>query len=59
MIAYHQGRFEEAEKYLNLVSSDTPGYEKVPPMLARIYFEKHQTPDLNEITNSLKDNPED
>ena len=59
MIAYHQGRFDEAEGYLKQVSSDTPGYEEVPPMLARIYFEKHQTPDLNEITSTLKDNPDD
>ncbi len=59
MIAYHQGRFDEAEKYLSSVSSNTPGYEKVPPMLSRIYFEKHQAPDLNEITAALKDNPED
>ena len=59
MIAYHQGRFDEAEGYLKQVSSDTPGYEKVPPMLARIYFEKHQPPDLNEITSTLKDNPND
>ena len=59
MIAYHQGRFDEAEKYLSLVSSDTPGYEKVGPMLSRIYFEKHQGPDLNEITAALKDDPDD
>lgn len=59
MIAYHQGRFDEVEGYLKQVSSDTPGYEEVPPMLARIYFEKHQTPDLNEITSTLKDNPDD
>jgi putative thioredoxin len=59
MISYHQGRFSDAEKYLNSVSSDTPGYEKVAPMLARIYFEKSQAPDLNEITAALKENPDD
>lgn len=59
IIAYHQGRFNDAEKFLTIVSSETPGYEKVPPMLARIYFEKIPAPDLDQITATLKENPED
>jgi len=57
MIAYHQGRFSDAENFLNSVADETPGYEKVPPMLSRIYFEKLPAPDLNEITLALKDDP--
>ena len=59
MIAYHQGRFADAEIFLSLVSDETPGYDKVSPMLARIYFEKYQSPDLNQITAALKENPDD
>lgn len=59
MIAYHQGRYDDTEKYLNFVTDDTPGYEKVPPMLARIYFSKIEVLGLDEITAALKDNPDD
>lgn len=59
MIAYHQGRFDDAEKYLNSVTDETPGYDKIPPMLARIYFEKNEVPGLDEITSALKVNPDD
>ena len=59
VIAFHQGRFNDAEEFLKTVTSETPGYEKVPPMMARIYFEKLPAPDLNEITATLKLTPED
>jgi putative thioredoxin len=59
MIAYHQGRFDDAEKYLSSVTDETPGYDKIPPMLARIYFEKHEVPSLDDITAALKENPDD
>ena len=59
MIAYHQGRFDEAKKYLSSVTDETPGYDKAIPMLARIYFEKYEVSDLNKITATLKDSPND
>ncbi|MFH1038856.1 MAG: tetratricopeptide repeat protein [PVC group bacterium] len=59
IITFQQGRFEEAEKYLAAVTRGTPGYDKVPPMLSRIYFQRLAVPDLNEITAALKASPED
>jgi len=57
MIAFHQARWDDAEAHLNRVESDTPGFDTVPAMRARIYFEKTEPGDLNEITAQLKKNP--
>ena len=57
--AFHEARWEEAEKHLLKVESDTAGVEDLPAMLARIYFEKLPAEDLNTATEKLKKNPRD
>lgn len=57
--AFHQARWEEAEKHLLKVESDTAGAEELPAMLARIYFEKLPAEDLSAATEKLKKNPRD
>lgn len=59
VITFHQARWEEAENHLNRVGGATPGSEQVPGLLARVYFEKLQPPDLEEATRKMKENPED
>ncbi len=59
IIAYHQGRYPEAEELLAGVTPQTPGYEQVPPLRARIYFQKGAPPDMGAITSVLKENPSD
>ena len=59
MIAFHQARWKDAENHLTKVERDTPGFDTVPAMLARIYFEKTTHVDLDEISKKLKENPQD
>ncbi len=59
IITFQQGRLDEAEKYLGVVTRETPGYERVLPMLSRIYFQKLEVPDLKEITAALAATPDD
>ncbi len=59
LIAYHQGRYPEAEELLSKVAPGTPGYEEAPPLLARLYFLKNPTPDMSAITATLKADPKD
>lgn len=59
LIAYHQGRYPEAEELLAKVTPRTPGYEQVPPLLARLFFQKEPPPDMAAITAALKENSAD
>ncbi len=59
VIAYHQGRFEEADRLLAEVTRETPGYDRVPALRGRIYFQKDPPPDLAAITAELEKNPAD
>ncbi len=59
LIAYHQGRYPEADELLAAVTEQTPGYDQVPPLRARLYFQKEPPPDLTAVTAALKANPED
>lgn len=59
LIAYHQGRYPAADEYLSAVTADTPGYEQVPPLRGRIYFQKEPPPDMAAITSALQANPSD
>jgi putative thioredoxin len=59
LIAYHQGRYPEAEELLAKVTPRTPGYDQVPPLRARMYFQKEPPPDMDVITAALKENPAD
>lgn len=57
-IAFHQARWDEAEKHLSRVGPETPGSDEVPGLLARIYFEKI-SPDLDGATRKLNEDPAD
>lgn len=59
LIAYHQGRYPEADQLLAGVKEDTPGSDQVPPLRARLYFQKEPPPDLAAVTAALNQNPED
>ncbi|MDP8236881.1 MAG: tetratricopeptide repeat protein [Candidatus Erginobacter occultus] len=59
VIAYHQGRFEEADRLLAEVTREIPGYDRVPALRGRIYFQKDPPPDLAAITAALQENPAD
>ena len=58
-ITFHQARWDEAEKHLSRVGPETEGAEQVPGLLARLYFEKLDPPDLEGATGKLKENPDD
>jgi len=57
IIAFHQGRWEEAQRRLESVRPETPGYDQVSAMLARIHFELRPKADLNKITSELTREP--
>lgn len=59
IIAFHQGRWDNAEEHLLKVDSDSAGTEDLPAMLARIYFEQLPAPDLSAATEKLKKDPRD
>ncbi len=59
LIAYHQGRYPEADELLSAVTDRTPGYDQVPPLRARLYFQKEPPPDLAAVTAALEQDPED
>ena len=58
-IAFHQGRYEDAEKHLKQVEPAAPGAETVPNMMSLIWFERAPPPDLKEVEERLKKNPSD
>ena len=58
-IAFHQGRYEEAEKHLKQVEADAPGAETIPKMMSLIRFERAPPPDLKVAQERLKKNPSD
>ncbi len=58
-ITFHQARWDEAEKHLSRVGPETPGSDDVPGLLARIYFEKIESPDLDGATRKLNEDPAD
>jgi len=44
-IAFHQGRYADAEKHLKRVEPGTPGSETLPKMMAMLWFELTPPPD--------------
>jgi len=59
LIAYHQGRYPEARELLARVTPETPGYEQVPPLMARLFFQRGPAPDMAAVTAALEANPRD
>ncbi len=59
IIAYHQGRYEDAEEHLTGVDDSTPGYDQARPLLARIYFQNLPCLPMKEATEKLNENPND
>ncbi len=59
LIAYHQGRYREADELLSEVTPQTPGYDQVAPLRGRIYFQTEAPPDMAAITAALEADPAD
>jgi thioredoxin-like negative regulator of GroEL len=58
-IAFHQGRYADAEVHLKRVEEGTPGAETVPKMMAMVWFELMPLPDLSAAEARLQNNPSD
>jgi len=59
IIAYHQGRYEDAEKHLQKTDEETPGYDQARPLLARIYFQNLPCLPMKEAAGKLNEDPND
>lgn len=58
-IAFHQGRYAEAEKHLRQVEPGAPGSEALSKMMALLWFELAPLPDLMAAEKRLAGDPHD